>query len=176
MTNQAFGVCMGASTITVVEAVRDGSQVSIGRVLRRAHDGNPQAVLPAAVDEVGCNGSPILVTGRKLRTLVRLPSITEPEAVEHALAHVARDSGRYDAVVSAGGETFMVYGLDAKHRIVGISTGNKCASGTGEFFLQQIRRMDLGVERGQPRWPPGSSPTPSPAAAACSASATARTP
>jgi predicted CoA-substrate-specific enzyme activase len=27
-----------------------------------------------------------------------------------------------------------------------VETGNKCASGTGEFFLQQIRRMDISVD------------------------------
>ena len=146
MGKRAFGVCMGASTITAVELAGGGPTSTVTRIVRRAHDGNPQAVLPAIVEELGCDGAPILVTGRKLRTLVRLPSITEPEAVEHALAHVARDGERWDAVVSAGGETFMAYVLDARHRIVGISTGNKCASGTGEFFLQQIRRMDLDVE------------------------------
>ena len=77
---------------------------------------------------------------------VRCPallSLTAPEAVEHALGFVVNSKGVcYDAVVSAGGETFMVYGLDKAHRISGISTGNKYASGTGELCLQQIRRLD----------------------------------
>ena len=87
--------------------------------------------------------SRVLVTSRRFREFVALPSHTEPEAVEHAPDFVVNGTGvRYDAVVSVGGETFMVYGLDKAHKISGISTGNKCASGTGEFFLQQIRRLD----------------------------------
>jgi activator of 2-hydroxyglutaryl-CoA dehydratase len=48
--------------------------------------------------------------------------------------------------VSAGGESFIVYQMDAKGKVSRISSGNKCASGTGEFFMQQIRRMNVGVE------------------------------
>ncbi len=39
----------------------------------------------------------------------------------------------------------MVYILDKDGKISTVKTGNKCASGTGEFFLQQIRRMNLDV-------------------------------
>ncbi|PIP09022.1 MAG: activase, partial [Syntrophobacteraceae bacterium CG23_combo_of_CG06-09_8_20_14_all_50_8] len=46
----------------------------------------------------------------------------------------------------AGGETFLVYVLGDDDRICGVKTGNKCASGTGEFFVQQLRRMGLSVE------------------------------
>jgi hypothetical protein len=85
-------------------------------VVLRPHEGNPRAALP---------------------------SLTEPEAVEHALGFVVDGTGaRFDAVVSTGGETFMVYGPDGAHRISAISSGNKCASGTGELSLQQIRRLD----------------------------------
>lgn len=40
----------------------------------------------------------------------------------------------------------MVYLLDKNGRIVEVKSGNKCASGTGEFFLQQLKRMNLPVE------------------------------
>ena len=56
------------------------------------------------------------------------------------------ETGPADCIVSAGGETFMAYELDARGMIVNVLTGNKCASGTGEFFLQQIKRMNLSVE------------------------------
>ena len=35
-------------------------------------------------------------------------------------------------------------------RIANVITGNKCASGTGEFFLQQLRRMDVSLGGGRP--------------------------
>ena len=37
----------------------------------------------------------------------------------------------------------MAYMLDRSGRIANVVTGNKCASGTGEFFLQQLRRMNV---------------------------------
>jgi hypothetical protein len=42
-------------------------------------------------------------------------------------------------------KNFIVYQLDKKNKILKVTTGNKCASGTGEFFLQQIKRMDINV-------------------------------
>ncbi len=45
----------------------------------------------------------------------------------------------------------MVYVLDGQGRIANVLTGNKCASGTGEFFLQQLRRMDVSLEEAA-RW------------------------
>ena len=105
------------------------------------------ALVAVVADEVA-PGSRVLVTGRRFREFVALPSLTEPEAVEHALGFVVDGTGaRYDAGVSAGGETFMVYGLDNAHRSAAISTGNKCASGTGEFLLEQIRRRDARTPR-----------------------------
>ncbi len=40
----------------------------------------------------------------------------------------------------------MVYILNRRGRIAAVQTGNKCASGTGEFFLQQLRRMNVTLE------------------------------
>jgi predicted CoA-substrate-specific enzyme activase len=87
----------------------------------------------------------VALTGRKFKDLVNLPTITEPEAVEIAAQNAAERDG-IDAIVSAGGETFLMYCLNRKGEIAGVHSGNKCASGTGEFFLQQIRRMNLDIE------------------------------
>jgi predicted CoA-substrate-specific enzyme activase len=87
----------------------------------------------------------IAVTGRKFRHFVNLPSISAPEAVESALLHLTGNQRRLDAVISAGGETFMVYILGTDGRICSVQTGNKCASGTGEFFIQQLRRIGISV-------------------------------
>ncbi len=156
--NRGYGVCIGASTISAVEIARDGGvdgaaggsgrPARIVRVIRKDHEGNLRAAFSEVVADLAVDGGPILVTGRAFRHSVAIPSISEPEAVEHALEYLrGRHDKTYDAVVSAGGETFVVYALDRAQKVSGISTGNKCASGTGEFFLQQIRRMDLGVEQ-----------------------------
>ena len=142
----AFGICLGASTISAVEMMKHEKGYTVERIIRKEHDGNPKEVFAEVIKELNTKDSPVLVTGRRFRNYVNLPSITEPEAVEDALHFTSKNGEKYDAVVSAGGETFMVYRLDNEQRITGISTGNKCASGTGEFFLQQIKRMDLTIE------------------------------
>ncbi len=146
MERKAYGVCLGASTISAVELVADGSMPTLRRVITKPHEGNPRSELRRVLEELDPGSAPVLLTGRKFREFVSLPTVAEPEAAEAALRHVA-NGDRYDALVSAGGETFMVYHLTDTHHIHAISTGNKCASGTGEFFLQQIKRMDLSVEQ-----------------------------
>ena len=45
-----------------------------------------------------------------------------------------------------GGEDLVVYVLNDRGRIVNTYSGNKCASGTGEFLRQQLGRMNLKLE------------------------------
>jgi predicted CoA-substrate-specific enzyme activase len=88
----------------------------------------------------------IAVTGRKFKDLLTLSTITEPEALELACAHILPSNHPYRVVISAGGESTMVYHLDDDGRVQNIHTGNKCASGTGEFFLQQLGRMSISLD------------------------------
>ena len=85
----------------------------------------------------------IAVTGRKFRNELNFSSITELEAVELATGFILPADHSYRVVISAGGETTMVYHLDDDGKVDEIHTGNKCASGTGEFFLQQLGRMSI---------------------------------
>ncbi|MBW2459528.1 MAG: hypothetical protein JRI68_33855, partial [Deltaproteobacteria bacterium] len=84
-----------------------------------------------------------LVTGTEGRHRIRLPEVIAPVAIEAALGDL---SLRPQAVVSAGGEDLVVYALDRQGHIVSTHAGNKCASGTGEFFRQQLGRMDLTID------------------------------
>lgn len=143
----SIGICLGASTISVVE-LDISHDPKVVRFERLAHEGDPKSKLKEILTRFPLDNAYVALTGRKFRRITKLPSITEPEATEIAYRYLVKKHGNkhYDAIVSAGGETFMVYGLDQKGRISSISSGNKCASGTGEFFLQQIRRMNLSVE------------------------------
>ena len=145
---RSLGICLGASTVTMVEMVADGKGTGgrprVKEVFVKAHEGNPKKVLRDRIKSLDMSiYDAIAVTGRRFRKFVNMTSLSEPEALEYALAHVNTDGKRYNAIVSAGGETFMVYVLDEKGKISAVHTGSKCASGTGEFFLQQIRRMGL---------------------------------
>jgi predicted CoA-substrate-specific enzyme activase len=154
-----LGVCIGASTIGIAAVERKIDAGGDGQVQTRVtrngcypHGGDPKKVLQSVLQEIQAHRyDRIAATGRKFRHFVNLSSISEPEAVEHAYRFTRQSGVNCPAVVSAGGETFMVYVLDASDQIANVITGNKCASGTGEFFLQQLRRMDVSLEEAA-RW------------------------
>jgi predicted CoA-substrate-specific enzyme activase len=147
--DQSVGICLGASTFSLVEVEnRDGKVEVINKIVVE-HEGDPKGTFTRIIDAYDLKGKNITLTGRKFRDLTNLPSIIEPEATEMAFQHLFPGNGaladKFDAVVSAGGESFIVYEMDKKGKVSRISSGNKCASGTGEFFLQQIRRMNIGI-------------------------------
>jgi activator of 2-hydroxyglutaryl-CoA dehydratase len=152
---KSIGICFGATTMQVAELAGEpgkGRLAVVERTLRVPHEGDPRRAFLEYLRAYDTGDSPdrIAVTGRSFRNCIALSSVSEPEAVECALAGVYGAGGMPDAVISAGGETQIVYTV---HRGGGIGralSGNKCASGTGEFFLQQISRMGLTVEEAVP--------------------------
>ncbi|MGB8424632.1 MAG: acyl-CoA dehydratase activase [Desulfobacterales bacterium] len=152
---RSYGLCLGASTLSLVAVEADrcaGSGPAADprpRVVKKIvqpHGGDPHQALRRVLSTLdGAPAPRIAVTGRKFRQFVNLSTISEPEAIEYAYRHVKPADVTCPAVVSAGGETFMVYVLDRMGQISNVVTGNKCASGTGEFFLQQLRRMDVSL-------------------------------
>lgn len=82
----------------------------------------------------------MLVTGTEGRYLVNSNNVIESICVEEAIKKLGLKA---DAVASLGGENFVVYTLDETGKIITSFSGNKCASGTGEFFRQQLGRMNM---------------------------------
>jgi predicted CoA-substrate-specific enzyme activase len=142
-TRKAIGVCIGASTISMVKIHQTRESKQIKKVVVQDHKGAPKKTFSNILKKINSKGHTIAVTGRKFRNIVTLPQITEPESVEYSLKYLYTREEYPTAVVSAGNESFLVYTIDKYGKVVSISSGNKCASGTGEFFLQQIRRMNL---------------------------------
>jgi predicted CoA-substrate-specific enzyme activase len=141
---KSLGICAGASTISLVglEQFATGAKVIFSKF--QAHDGNPKKVLRELLGQINnIQEFKIGVTGRKFRNMLNFSAISEPEAVELATGFILPEEHPYRVVISAGGETTMVYHLDEDGRVNEIHTGNKCASGTGEFFLQQLGRMSI---------------------------------
>jgi predicted CoA-substrate-specific enzyme activase len=125
------GVNIGAITVKVV-ALRGDDAIS--RV--KTHQGRPLDVLEELLAEKEFGGADFFgVSGQR-------GHISEVAAIERALAELAGD---FDAVASLGGESFLVY-LLAKGRIANVLSHNKCAAGSGEFFVQQITRMRFTIE------------------------------
>jgi predicted CoA-substrate-specific enzyme activase len=143
---RVIGVCLGASTVSFVKMKNDDTNFVIEDTLTLSHNGNPKEVFSEKLMEFNPQFYPVVVTGRKFRNLVNLTQISEPEATEYALEYIKKGKGNFSAVASLGGETFIVYILDNEGKISNVITKNQCASGTGEFFLQQIKRMDLNLD------------------------------
>jgi len=144
---KTVGICIGASTISLVSAKRESQGIIVELSRKERHEGNPGAILAEMFDSPAIkNADRIVVTGRKLRFLLNVTSISEIEALEAAYSYLPDSYKSAGTIVSAGGETFMVYRLDQAGRVIDINSGNKCASGTGDFFLQQIKRMDLTID------------------------------
>jgi len=135
----SIGICLGASTVSIAE--RNDGTLWFSRI---NHEGRVSEVLQNILRNK--KSSIIGITGRKFRNLVSIPTVSEPEAVELAYQHLKTRYPEIDCIVSAGGETFMLYLLDKRGKVLSVQTGNKCASGTGEFFLQQIKRMELNID------------------------------
>lgn len=156
---RVLGICVGASTISVVQIEKPAvkgipskpnsfESVRVTGHLVEPHGGNPKAVLPRILSEFNPeNFDRVAVTGRRFRQFLDLSSISEPEAVEYAYRFLKPPDVHCPAIVSAGGETFMVYLVNRKGEISNVLTGNKCASGTGEFFMQQLRRMGATLDQ-----------------------------
>ena len=126
-----IGINIGALTVKVV-AVQSHAQNS--RVM--AHQGRPLEVLQQLLDQPEFAGAEYFgVSGH-------LGHISEFAAIQRALREVG---GEIDAVVSLGGESFLVYTL-ANGKVTNVLSHNKCAAGSGEFFVQLIGRMGLDID------------------------------
>ncbi|MDA3812282.1 MAG: acyl-CoA dehydratase activase [Spirochaetaceae bacterium] len=88
-------------------------------------------------------GCRTLVTGTEGRYLFNLNNVIEPLCIERTME--ARKT-QVDAVVSMGGEDLIVYTIGDKGNIINNFSGSKCASGTGEFFKQQLGRMNMKLD------------------------------
>jgi len=144
MTKHSLGICIGASTVSFVKTKEEGGIVSVTEQLSGTHEGNPKKIISEFFESFEDKGISVIVTGRKFKELINTKTISEPEAVEESIKFLGLNGGE-KVIASLGSESFLVYHLNSSGSIDNVITGNKCASGTGEFFLQQIGRMDLTV-------------------------------
>ncbi|MDR2658937.1 MAG: activase, partial [Spirochaetaceae bacterium] len=115
------------------------------------HEGNFAAAVDKLLTEGGIQkGTPVLVTGNEGRFMFAAAGTLEPLCVEAALKALELTGELKGeppaAVVSMGGEDLIVYSLNEHGKIINNFSGNKCASGTGEFLKQQLARMDMTLD------------------------------
>ncbi|OGS37420.1 MAG: activase [Elusimicrobia bacterium RIFOXYB2_FULL_49_7] len=139
---KACGINIGSSSVKIV--VLEGENIVFQAC--RAHEGDVKQVLFALLEEAKViPGTRTLVTGNEGRKSLRLKSIIEALAIQEALKE---RKDEIQALASMGGEDLVVYLVGHEGQIINSFSGNKCASGTGEFFKQQLKRMDFGLEQG----------------------------
>jgi predicted CoA-substrate-specific enzyme activase len=140
MTEKTLGIDIGSTALKLCLISREkGIEHAI-----LPHEGDIPGTLTRLMELLGAV-RPLrgIVTGNEGRRRVDLPDVIAAVAIESGLDAV---NLKPRAVVSMGGEDLVVYVLDDRGRMVNTYAGNKCASGTGEFFRQQLGRMNLRIE------------------------------
>lgn len=141
---KAYGICVGAANLTFVELCIEKEAPRVVNTYQISHEGNILNLLDEELNKIKQNGCrQIVVTGRKIKDSISLPWISEPEAVEESAVFVNTGKNQFDAIISMGAEVFIAYLLNKDGHISSVRTLNKCASGTGEFFMQQLHRMNI---------------------------------
>ena len=153
----SVGICLGATNIKIVELETEKSQqdinkleledmpININNYVIEQHGGDVRSKFSDLFAEHNLEDKRTYVTGRKFKSALNAKRMPEPEATEIAYKFLSSSYNEVDAIVSAGGETFLVYELNDDGSMANVYTGSKCASGTGEFFQQQIKRMGLDI-------------------------------
>lgn len=126
-----IGINIGALTVKVAAIRGDARNATVV-----AHQGRPLEVLSEIL------ARPEFTDAEYFGVSGQLGHIPEVAAIQRALREV---EGTFDAVASLGGESFLVY-LLVDGRLTNVLSHNKCAAGSGEFFVQQIGRMGLGMD------------------------------
>ena len=133
----SLGMNVGSSSVKAV--LLDEKTIIWEKVV--AHEGNFFDALNQVFSERTFPEKTLcLATGTEGRYLLNVNNVLESLCIEQALSAL---NIKADAVVSLGGEHFVVYTIDSDGKIITNFSGNKCASGTGEFFKQQLGRMDM---------------------------------
>jgi len=140
MVDKALGIDIGSTTLKLCLLSQDGG---VEHAIL-PHEGDLPGTLKRLLDSLGA-APPLrgIVTGVEGRHRIPLPDVIAAVGIESGLDALQL---KPRAVVSMGGEDLVVYVLNGRGRIVNTYSGNKCASGTGEFLRQQLGRMNLKLE------------------------------
>ena len=135
-----LGIDVGAETIKVIELLRDGPELRIGRRQLVEHHKEPtQRLLDLLAEFDWDNLDGAAVSGRLAR-LVRLPRIPTKQAQTRGFRFLFGD--RPATVVSIGGHGFSVLELRPNGLEV-LRENSRCSQGTGNFLRQLCERFEL---------------------------------
>ncbi len=124
------GINIGSVSVNVVSVDENMNF----QTYKQPHLGKPKEVLDQIIEK-NINGKDCYynVSGS-------FGEISEIVAVERAINSYDE---KFDVVVSLGGEAFVLYVLSKEGHILNVLSHDKCAAGSGEFFVQQIDRLNV---------------------------------
>ncbi|MCX6878240.1 MAG: acyl-CoA dehydratase activase-related protein [Verrucomicrobia bacterium] len=135
-----LGIDVGAETIKIIEVLRDGPALGLGRRRLVEHHKEPTLRLLELLGEFDWGGlSGAAVSGRLAR-LVRLPRVPTKQAQARGFRFLFGE--RPATVVSIGGHGFSVLELRPNGLEV-LRENSRCSQGTGNFLRQLCERFDL---------------------------------
>ncbi|MHA1156311.1 MAG: acyl-CoA dehydratase activase, partial [Candidatus Heimdallarchaeota archaeon] len=132
ISNYYIGANVGSVSVNLVYIDDDGSVATF----KRPHLGNPKQVLNFLLEEkIGKKDNFYGISGS-------FGDISEIVAVDRGLNSFDE---KFDVVLSLGGEAIVLYVLGDEGHIANVMSHDKCAAGSGEFFIQQIDRLGLSL-------------------------------
>ena len=133
ISNYYVGVNIGSVSVNLVRVDEEGKYT----IAKESHVGKPQEVLDKLLKANSNPGKTFYgVSGS-------FGEISEIIAVERGIKALEE---QFDVVLSLGGEAIVLYVLSKEGYILNVLSHDKCAAGSGEFFIQQIDRLGISLE------------------------------
>lgn len=127
------GVNIGSVSVNLVSVDEEGNYSKV----KQQHLGNPKEVLDNIVKEE------LLSENCYYDVSGSFGDLSEIVAVERGIRSFDE---KFDVVLSLGGEAIVLYVLNDDGYIMNVLSHDKCAAGSGEFFIQQIDRLGVGLQ------------------------------
>lgn len=133
ISNYYVGINIGSVSVNLVSIDEKGKYT----IAKESHIGKPQEILDKLLKENSNSGKTFYgVSGS-------FGEISEIIAVERGIKALEE---QFDVVLSLGGEAIVLYVMSKDGYILNVLSHDKCAAGSGEFFIQQIDRLGISLE------------------------------
>src|SRR5512143_2089236 len=138
-----IGIDVGAETVKVVEILKEGERVRVGRRMLRAQGKKPGSALLDMLSKVGWDEAAGAAATGRYSCQLALPGIPKKQAQLRGFRFLfGNEPG---TLVDIGSHGFSVLELRASGTAV-FRENSRCSQGTGNFLCQLTERFSLTVE------------------------------
>ena len=131
ISNYYIGINIGSVSVNVTSIDDEGKIINF----KQSHLGNPKEILDEILKDFNPEQCYYDVSGS-------FGDLSEIVAVERGISSFDE---KFDVILSVGGEAIVLYVLSQEGYIENVLSHDKCAAGSGEFFIQQIDRLGLSL-------------------------------